>query len=130
MAMISTRGMRRGIIGKRAGRKSRHTSCFQFMRTTVQESLDFVGSDVRSQPGVGPGGFRGARVLDDGGFGGFLGGIGVFTPEDTGEEGHCDGGRQLGLRQRLQQKERKRVERDGYQRIRPNWAKAANNREE
>lgn len=85
------------------------------MRTTAQESLGLIGSDLGSRPGVGPGGFWRARILGNGRFRGFLGGIGVFAPEDASKKRHCEVG---GHRKRVDKQSKRGdniKDQEGYQ---------------
>lgn len=41
-------------ISMQATSMCKHTSSFQFLGTTSQQGLDFIGSNLRTQPGIGP----------------------------------------------------------------------------
>lgn len=64
------------------------TSGLQFIRTTSDEVLYLLGSDLCPLPGVGPFGLRGDGLGSLGGLGLLFGGAGVFAPEDSREERH------------------------------------------
>lgn len=59
------------------------------MRTATDELLHLLGGHFGALPCVLPFGLRGGQVGRGGGFGLFLGRIGVFAPENSRKERHC-----------------------------------------
>lgn len=59
------------------------TSRLQLLRTASDKVGHLLGGDLSALPGVGPFGSRGGWVGGSGGLRLFLGGTGVFAPEDA-----------------------------------------------